>query len=83
MILPSKHIRFSESLLGLGGVILNFITEPLTIDEIWYKYSNINNKKNGFPAYHNFDNLVLAINYLFLIGVIEINKNGKIYNAAN
>jgi hypothetical protein len=83
MILPSKHIRFSESLLGLGGIILNFINEPLTIDEIWYKYSKINNSKKEFPAYHNFDNVVLAIDYLYLIGVIELNDKGKICYATN
>ena len=33
MILPTKHIRFSESLLGLGGVVLKIIKEPKTIDE--------------------------------------------------
>ena len=83
MILPSKHIRFSESLLGLGGIVLSIIKEPKTIDEIWFKFSEINNTKEGFPAYHNFDNIVLALNYLFLLGALSIDKNGKIHNAAN
>lgn len=83
MILPSKHIRFSESLLGLGGVLLSFIHEPKTIDDIWFKYSEINNSKSGFPAYHNFDNVILALNYLYLIGAIKIDNNGKIQNAIN
>lgn len=83
MILPSKHIRFSESLLGLGGIILSLINEPKTVDEIWLKYSEINNSKTGFPAYHNFDNVILALNYLYLIGAILIDNNGKIHNAFN
>jgi hypothetical protein len=83
MILPSKHIRFSESLLGLGGIILNIINEPKTIDEIWFKFSEINNNKKIFPAYHNFDNVVLALDYLFLIGAISIDIKGKIQNATN
>lgn len=83
MILPTKHIRFSESLLGLSGIILNLISEPMTIDEIWYKYSEINNSKNKFPSYHNFDNLVLATNCLFLIGAIEIDSKGKLQHAFN
>jgi len=78
MILPSKHIRFSESLLGLGGVILNIIKEPKTIDEIWFIFSEFNNNKRSFPAYHNFDNVVLALNYLFMVGVVSIDNNGKI-----
>jgi hypothetical protein len=83
MILPSKHIRFAESLMGLGGILLSIINEPKTIDEIWFKYSEINNSKLKFPAYHNFDNVVLALNYLYLIGAVEINSNGKIQNAVN
>jgi hypothetical protein len=83
MILPSKHIRFSESLLGLGGIILSIIKEPKTIDEIWFKFSEINNDKKVFPAYHNFDNVVLALNYLFIVGAVSIDYNGKIQNAAN
>ncbi len=83
MILPSKHIRFSESLLGLGGVILNILQEPKTIDEIWFKFSEINNNKRVFPAYHNFDNIVLALNYLFIVGAVSITKDGRIQNAAN
>ena len=81
--MPTKHIRFSESLLGLSGIILNILSEPLTVDEIWYKYSEINNSKNKFPAYHNFDNLVLATNCLFLIGAIEIDSKGKLQHAVN
>ncbi|MFY7937560.1 MAG: ABC-three component system middle component 6 [Flavobacterium sp.] len=83
MIMPTKHIRFSESLLGLSGIILNILSEPMTVDEIWYKYSEINNSKNKFPAYHNFDNLVLATNCLFLIGAIEIDSKGKLQHAVN
>lgn len=81
--MPTKHIRFSESLLGLSGIILNILSEPMTVDEVWYKYSEINNSKNKFPAYHNFDNLVLATNCLFLIGAIEIDSKGKLQHAVN
>jgi hypothetical protein len=83
MILPSKHIRFSESLLGLGGIVLNILKEPKTIDEIWFKFLEINNTKKVLPAYHNFDNVVLSLNYLFLIGAVSIDKKGKIQNATN
>lgn len=83
MILPSKHIRLSESLLGLGGVILSLLKEPKTIDEIWFQFSEINSNRKVLPAYHNFDNIVLALNYLYLIGVVSIDFNGKIQNATD
>lgn len=79
MILPSKHISLSESLLGLAGVILTFLTrKPYTLDELWQEYSKINNTRDFFPAYHNFDNVIMAINLLYLIGAIDINTKGKI-----
>jgi len=81
MILPTKHIRISESLIGLGGYLLKFLKEPATIDQLWIKYENVNNKK--FPAYHNFDNVVLALNLLFIMGILEINEKGELYNATH
>lgn len=81
MILPTKHIRISESLIGLGGYLLKFLKEPSTIDQLWIKYENVNNKK--FPAYHNFDNMVLALNLLFIMGILDINEKGELYNATH
>lgn len=83
MILPTKHLRISESLLGLGGYLLKYLNEgPQTIDQLWFKVSKQNNTKKSF-SYHGFDNVILALNYLFIIGVIEINSEGKVYNAVN
>lgn len=83
MILPSKHIKISESLLGLGAFILRDIRkEPLTIDQIWFKVNKQNVSKKAM-AYHGFDNVILALNYLYIIGAIDINSEDKIYNATN
>lgn len=83
MILPSKHIRISESLLGLGAYLISYLKDgPKTVDQLWFKVSKQNETKKAF-AYHGFDNVVLALNYLFIIGVIELNSEGLIYNAAN
>jgi hypothetical protein len=79
MILPTKHIRICESLIGLGGYLLKLLNEPMTIDNLWFKFSKHNNHK--FPAYHNFDNVVLSLNLLFIMGIIEINENGELCNA--
>ena len=81
MILPSKHINFSQSLLGLGGFILNILNKPMTLDEVWVKYSE--RSKKEFPGYHSFDNIVLAIDLLYMIGSIKINENSEIFNETN
>ncbi|MBP1638940.1 MAG: hypothetical protein H6Q17_523 [Bacteroidetes bacterium] len=80
MILPSKHISLSESLLGLGGAVLQMITNrPCSLEYVWQEYSKINNNRELFPAYHSFDNVVLAVDLLFIIGAININSEGEIY----
>ena len=33
--MPDKHVRFAESLLGLGSFVLEALDEPRTIDELW------------------------------------------------
>lgn len=83
MILPSKHIRISESLLGLGAYLMKYLNDgPQTVDQLWFKVSKQNNTKKAF-SYHGFDNVVLSLNYLYIIGAIDINIEGLIYNASN
>lgn len=78
MILPEKHIKLSESLFGLGGVLLNLVQEPIYIDDLWKQFEEINNT-DIMPANHSFDNFILALDYLFIINAINTNQEGKIY----
>lgn len=78
MILPSKHISNAESLLGLGGLVLSFLADgPKTVDAIWTSYSRMNNHPE-FPAYHSFDNIILATDLLYIMGAVDINPKGEI-----
>ena len=81
MIMPSKHIELSESLIGLGAFVVSIIEKPITIDECW----NILNKKfietKIIRKRHSFDTLVLTIDMLYMLGLIEINEKGELYNA--
>ena len=80
MILPSKHIKLSESYIGLSGFLLKLLKEPTTIDDLWVKFQKVNNTAL-YPAYHSFDNVVLGLNLLFSMGAIDIDEQGKIYYA--
>jgi hypothetical protein len=75
MILPDKHIKFAESLLGLGSYVLSALDVPKTLQELWDSYSKVNDSIT-FPAYHNFDHLVLSIDFLYSIGLIETTEDG-------
>jgi hypothetical protein len=78
LILPDKHIRVSESLVGLGGFVLRSLERPITIDELWSDFAKINNTKQ-FPAYHSFENLVMAVDFLFALGVIDQESSGRLF----
>jgi hypothetical protein len=77
MLLPDKHIKMSESLLGLGSFLLSILRKPMTVDTMWFEYSKA--REDGtYPAYHTFENVVLALDVLFALGVISTQKNGLI-----
>lgn len=78
MILPTKHIRLSESLFGLGGFVTYMLSNPKSVDELWNEFSKINDTEL-FPSYHSFDNFVLCIDYLFMIGFLKMNNKGKLH----
>jgi len=76
MILPTKHINFSQSLLGLGAYILSQLQSPKSIDDLWDAY-NVDYENNVYLAKHSFDNLVMTLIFLYSIGSVSEN-NGVI-----
>lgn len=67
--MPDKHIKFGESLLGLGSQVLVLLSKPKSIDELWYSF-RVLIENNGFPTDHTFEHLVLAVDVLYTIGLI-------------
>lgn len=74
MILPSKHIKNCESLFGLSSIILTLIDKPSSIENLWSKFEDINNTKRC-PTYHSYDNFILAMDFLYLIGKVDLIDN--------
>lgn len=77
MILPTKHTRNEQSLLGFGSYILKIIGQESTVDELWNRYL-LDYKNKEFLAKHSFDHLLLTLTFLYSIGIIEQN-DGVIY----
>lgn len=78
MILPSKHIRFSESIIGFSGYILSqLVSSAYSVDEIW---DMCQSRKHGQVCFANqsYDNLVKALDLLYMMGLVELNEEGKI-----
>ena len=82
MLMPSKHIRLSESIFGLAAFLLQILAAPKNLDNLWAEFCKINNTRT-LPAYHSFDNYVLALDFLFSVGLIEQTTSGEVQRASN
>ncbi|MDO4926748.1 MAG: hypothetical protein Q3980_13960 [Turicibacter sp.] len=75
MILPKKHVKLSESLFAIGAILLTTLKDNPSVDKIW---NTISNDKN-LNITISFDNFILALDYLYTIGAIDINEKGGVY----
>lgn len=76
MIMPAKHINFSKSFLGFGSYILQKLSIPKSVDELWEQYQK--DMKNGlYFSTHSFDNLLMTLMFLYSINAI-IEYDGKV-----
>jgi len=76
VLIPAKHVTFSESILGLGSYVITILDNPKTIDEVWLMYQNDISRNDGLFK-HSFDNMILAVIFLYSIGKV-IEHNGKL-----
>ena len=84
MLMPKKHINLSESLIGIGGMILSSLGGNIkTLDNIIVEVNLMISSNKNKRIYNNADIILLAIDYLYSIGVIDINEEGKICNVLN
>ena len=73
MLSPQKHIRMSESLLGLGANILSLLARPQKPEQIYYKLKDLN-----LFISHDFEHIILALDFLYACGAVELNEQGKV-----
>jgi hypothetical protein len=77
MILPQKHLKLAESLLGLGGFVLSQLKHPKYVDGVWSEYQKAYTSRR-YPGYHTFENVVLAVTFLHALGAVQIDERGRI-----
>jgi hypothetical protein len=81
VLMPDKHIRFGESLLGLGSCALDLLSVPRTIDELWHTFRK-SVESGQYPVEQPFEHLVLAVDILFAIGAVESDRSGVLRRCA-
>lgn len=65
MILPTKHIPTSHSLLGVGAQIIAAVERPKTLVALW-------DQLRDQPEVGTFARLVLALDLLYTMDVIDL-----------
>ncbi|MCZ7398337.1 MAG: hypothetical protein O8C62_01425 [Candidatus Methanoperedens sp.] len=68
MILPTKHIKLSNSLLSVGAILLKHINGMQTITLLW-------NETRILPEIRTFERFTLGLDLLFMMDIIEF-KDG-------
>ena len=81
VLLPDKHLRLSESVLGFAGLVLSFLGKPVTFDQLWKRVKQ--QQDSGlWPAAHGVENLVLALCFLFSIEAVDVSTAGELCQCA-
>jgi hypothetical protein len=65
MILPSKHVHASQSLLGVGSLLLRILDRPRSVSDTWENMSRS-------PEQVTYDRFILALCFLYVIGLVEL-----------
>lgn len=76
MIFPKKHLKIHESLLAMGAVILALLSKPLDLEDLWRKIQDSSLSKK--LSYYTFDKVVLALIFLRMLNLINIDEKGRI-----
>lgn len=75
MILPKKQLSINESYFGFGAFLLQYIDSPISIDDLWGYYKDAYTNKK-YSVKFSFDQFIMALDYLFIIGAIQETERG-------
>ncbi len=76
MILPSKHLSQERALLTVGSRILQHIQEPMTVSALWERLRT-HEERTDSRRMIRYDRFVLALDLLFMIGVVSL-EDGRL-----
>ena len=82
MILPSKHVSQDRALLTVGLRILQSLNEPKTVSSVWEDIPRRSKAGQHAPPSLSYDDFVLALDLLFLMGTLEL-MDGRLVRKAS
>lgn len=79
MLLPSKHIKVSDSIITVAGLVLSVLDHPMSLDVLWKQYCLKGTQIADFEIKHNFTHFYLSICFLYATSAIDLNESGLVY----
>lgn len=71
MIMPSKYIKEHEALIGIGAMLLQYINTNNTVSSLWEQVKDMD-------VIGSFGRFILALDLLFLLGLVNVDRNNSI-----
>jgi hypothetical protein len=71
MILPTKHLSPDRALLSVGARLLALLRQPKTVSALWDDLARQAGPKDGRNSALSYDAFILALDLLFLMGVLD------------
>lgn len=68
MIMPTKYLKEDSALIGVGGILLRHIDNKKNLSSLWDEVKTV-------PSVATFERFVLALDFLYLLGLIDIENN--------
>lgn len=69
MLMPTKHIKIENALIGVGAEILEELIEPKPVSTLFHDIQ-LRRQYNEMAIIH-FDWFLLAIDFLFIVGAVH------------
>jgi len=75
VILPSKHLKLSNALIGVGAALLKYLDSDKTVTSLW-------TATRALPEINSFERFTLGLDFLFILGVVDF-KDGLLRQVGN
>ena len=72
MLMPTKHIKTENALVGVGGDVLAQLDTPKTVSRLFYDLQQL--RKESELHTLQFDWFLLALDFLYSVGAIRLDS---------
>lgn len=70
MLMPTKHIKTENALVGVGGDVLAQLDKPKTVSRLFFDLQNLR-EESELPTLQ-FDWFLLALDFLYAVDAITL-----------